>query len=628
MAVAPDSILGTAISTVTQQINSINQLGDTYGQKLSSALANIGGINLPDISPPKRPDIPSASPPSINPGAIPTFRSPNLTMGSDPGNFSIDISGLDIGGLGAIPNAPGAPLINIPEAPGMASIPLPARPTVDTSVAIPDAPSVSLPDMEALHQISLPSFEFPQLPTFDAAPPSASGISVPNVFINWAEPEYKSELLEELQDKVRRMMAGGTGLPAPVEEAIFSRARERVSAETSREVQEAVDTWASRDFSMPPGMLVKAADVAREKGRVAAAEINRDVFVQAGQWEIENIRFAVQQGIALEQLTTNLYENLAKRLFEVARFEAESQINVFNAKISLFNAQNSAFETMANVYRTRIEGAIAKITAYKAAVEGQAVVGQINQQKVEVFKARIDAVLANVEVYKAMVQGASVRAEAIKNQFDAYRSDVQAYAEQIGAEKVKFDAYEARIKGEQAKAGVFDSQARAYASTVQAITNQGQIKVQAAQVKMEAARVRIDKYQADVEGYKARIQASLGNVQAATNAFDAQVRAFSAAAAVNVSDAEMKARFADMTTRTNIAFAEMQIGEYGTKSQYANQQASISLEAAKAVGQYTAQLAAGAMSAAHVSASISGSGSASSSDSRSISTSTNHNYNY
>ena len=90
----------------------------------------------------------------------------------------------------------------------------------------------------------------------------------------------------------------------------------------------------------------------------------------------------------------------------------------------------------------------------------------------------------------------------------------------------------------------------------------------------------------------------------------------------------MQSRFADMNTRTNIAYAEMQISEYQAKMQHAVQEAQVALEAAKALGQYTAQLAAGAMSAAHVSASISGSGSASSSDSKSESTSTSHNYSY
>lgn len=75
-----------------------------------------------------------------------------------------------------------------------------------------------------------------------------------------------------------------------------------------------------------------------------------------------------------------------------------------------------------------------------------------------------------------------------------------------------------------------------------------------------------------------------------------------------------------------VAYAEMQISEYQAKMQNAIQKAQIALESAKALGQYTAQLAAGALSAVHVSAGMSASGSVSSSESKS--TSTSHNYSY
>lgn len=630
MAVDPDSMLGVAISTVTQKIGDLDSLADKYTSELSTALSNLSGITVATVAPPTRLEIPQAPPPALELGDAPTFEAPALVIPNAPDGINIDdlLADLDVGDLDALPEPPALVPINIPNAPGMASIPAPARPNVVTAVEIPAAPTISMPDMEPLERISLPEFQFPDLPTFDATPPSASGITVPSVFVNWSEPSYESELLDDLQAKVAAMMVGGTGLPAAVEDALFSRARQRESNETRRAVQEAIDTWAARDFSMPPGMLVKQADVLREQGRLRAAELNRDIMIEAAKWEIESIRFAVQQGMALEQLTSNLYENTAKRLFEVARFQAEAQISVFNAQVSLFNAQNAAFETLAQVYRTRLDAAISKLTAYKTAVEGQIAVGQINQQRVEVFKAKLDAVQSNVDVYKAMMQGAQVRAETIKSQFDAYRADVQAFAEQIGAEKVKFDAYEAQVKGESAKADMLDAQARAYASTVQALSNKAEIKVKGAQIKMEAARTKVSKFLADVDAFKATIQASLGEVQYSTSAFQAQVEAWRAKANATVADAEMQSRFADMTARTNIAYAEMQISEYTAKMQHAIQEAQIALESAKALGQYTSQLAAGAMSAAHVSASISGSGSATSSSTKSNSESTNHNYNY
>ena len=626
MGIAPDSILGEAVAAVTEQMDKLEELSIKYGAELTVALSAIGDVKVAEIPPPTRPDAPIATLPPIDLTGKPTYTPMALNVPEPPANFDIDLSDIDLSDFGDFPAAPEPLLINIPEAPGMSDIPLPSRPNIDTTVDLPDSPDVSLPEMEELVAITLPVFEFPEMPVFDAVPPDTSEITVPNVFINWVEPIYSSEMLDDIRQQVKAMMAGGTGLPPAIEDALFSRARERDSAETNRAVQEAVDTWASRNFSMPPGMLVKQADAIREQGRLKAAETNRDIMVEAAKWEIENLRFAVTQGMALEQLTMNLHENVAKRLFEVARFQAESQISVFNAQISLFNSQNSAFETLAGVYKTKIEAAISKLTAYKVAVDGQVAIGQINQQKVEVYKAKLSAVQSSVEVYKATMQGAQVRAETIKNQFDAYRADVQAYAEQIGAEKVKFDAYESRIKGEATKADVFDSQTKAYASTIQGLSSKADLKVKAAQVQMEAARTKIAKFLADVDAYKAKLEADLRVVQYGTTVYQAQVEGWKAGTSASVAEAEMQSRFADMTTRTNIAYSEMQISEYSSKLQNAVQQAQIALDAAKAVGQYTAQLAAGALSAAHVSAGISGSGSASTSGSTSRSES--HNYSY
>ena len=630
MAISPDGIIGNAVEAVTSQLAILNNTAGQYRGELSAALAQIAAVQVKDVA-----DLPAFLPPDLpapeNPLTdIPQYQPESLQVGAEPEDINIDglLEGLDVSDLEGIPDAPVAIPVTIPESPAMAAVAAPDRPSIDTNIAIPDAPAIDMPSMEALEQIRIPEFSFPELPTFDATPPSTAALTVPNAFINWQPTQYESEMLDDLSAQVKAMMAGGTGLPPAVEDALFSRARERDSAETTRAVQEATDTWAARGFSMPPGMLAKQVDVIREQGRLRAAELNRDIMTQAAQWEIENLRFAVQQGMALEQLTQNLFENLAKRLFEAARFQAEAEISVFNAQVGLFNAQNAAFQTLAGVYRTKLDGALAKLTAYKTAVEGQVALGQINQQRVEVFKARLAAVQSSVELYKATMQGASVRAETIKNQFDAYRADVQAFAERIGAEKVKFDAYEARIKGESAKVGMMEAQARAYASTVQAVANKAEVKVKAAQIKLEAARAKVSAFLGNVDAYKARTSAELANVQAATSRFQGQVEAWRADAGARAANAELKSRFADMTSRTGIAYSEMQITQYQAKMQKAVQEAQLSLEAAKSLGQYTAQLAAGAMSAAHVSASIGGSGAANSSASYSETKSTSTSYSY
>ncbi|AAT47248.1 hypothetical protein F116p57 [Pseudomonas phage F116] len=274
MGIAPDSILGVAVETVTDKINDLDTLARNYSAQLSEALAAIGNITVADVPAPTRPDAPIASPPPVNLGEQPTYNPSPLVKPEAPGGLNIDdlLADLDVGDMDDLPDAPTMIPINIPDAPSMTAIPVPERPDIDTTVEIPDAPQIAMPDMEALEQIRLPEFVFPELPTFDATPPDASGITVPNVFINWLEPEYQSEVLDELQAKIKELMAGGTGLPAPIEQALFARARERDSGETTRAVQEAVDTWAARNFSMPPGMLARQVDVVREQGRLKAAE--------------------------------------------------------------------------------------------------------------------------------------------------------------------------------------------------------------------------------------------------------------------------------------------------------------------------------------------------------------------
>lgn len=627
MTTGQTNAMAAAVEFVGNKISAMDIAAARYGALLSAALADIGNIKVSDVAAPPVLNAPALPPPPMALGTEPRFSPSSLNMPNAPDAPSLAslLSDLDVGDMDNLPDAPPMLVLDLPPAPSMRAITPPVRPNIDMAVEIPDSPVITMPDMEVLEQISIPDFVFPTLPDFDGVPPDASNITVPNVFINWAEPVYESEIYDDLLARIKGMMAGGTGLPPAIEDALFSRARERDSTETQRAVQEAVDTWAGRNFSMPPGMLAKSVAVVREQGRLKAAETNRDILVEAAKWEIENIRFAVTQGMALEQLTANIFENAAKRLFEVARFQAESQINVFNAHIGLFNAQNSAFQTLAQVYRTKLDGALAKLTAYKTAVDAQVAVGQINQQRVEVFKAKLTAVQASVEVFKSMMDGAKVRADVIKSQFDAYRADVQAFAEEVGAEKVKFDAYESQVKGETAKAGMFEANARAYASTIQAIAAKSEIKVKGSQLKLEAARVHITKYLADVDGYKAELDASLKEVQYGTAVYQARIEGWRAKTSANVAAAEVQSRFADMTTRTNIAFAEMQISRYQANIQKAVQSAQIALEAAKSIGQYTAQLAAGAMSATHISATVTGTGTQS--DTFSLNNNFNHNIN-
>lgn len=627
MAMEWGAAMNAAVNAVNTRMQDLNLKAATFEGSLRSALSALGATRMMDV-PAASPmgSVPNA-PPDARLAQAPTLGSASSRSPTQPNRPSTSLIVTEAD-LGDMPTTPEIPDISLEDAPAMGALAAPVRPTIDTKIALPTKPVFDDVRMGALHTITVPSFTFPQLPTFDHKPPSTDHLTVPDVFINWSEPQYQSEVLPDLLEWVKRYMAGGTGLPAPVEDALFGRARERDSAEAQRALQEATDTWAARGFTMPPGMLARQAAVVREQSRLKAAELNRDILVEASKWEIENIRFAVQQGIALEQLLENLHENLAKRLFEVAKFQAEAQISVFNAQVGLFNAQNAAFQTLATVYKAKLDGELAKVQAWKTQIEGLQLVGQLNTQTVEVFKARVGALATQAELYATQMKAAQVQADMVKTQIEGWRTDVQAFAEQVSVEKLKVDAYEAQMRGEQARASVYDARARTYASTVQGLAAKADVKIKNNQLHIEKLRADTQVYMADVERYKADIEDHLRQSQHQVAQFQAQVEAWKAGAQIEVANSEVRSRYTDLQTRTNIAFAEMQIKNFEAKSTHAYHQAQIAVEASKAVGQYTAQLAAGALSALHVSASVQGSGSHTATSTSTESTNTNHNYHY
>lgn len=603
--------LQKAIQVVEDRHADVEALTEKYLEKLDDALSRMAGISptqgsLPRLGlPPGMGDIaldldsPPVAP-SHSPDAI-----PEPTFTADMNRWLDKLR--DIADE-PLPDAPVQPTLQLPTAPVLAHTQAPDKPLIDTQIDMPTAPTLTLPDLGALREI--PDFDLQNLPDFDGRVPTLDFVP-PDVFIHWQEPQYASEVYDDLVAQIRRWLAGGTGLPTAVEDALFWRARERDNEIARAAQQEAYETWAARGFVMPPGMLNKTLDVIRDKNRAQAAALNRDIMIEAAKWEIENLRHAVTQGIALEGLTINLFENMAKRLFEVAKFRAESQITLYNARIGLYNAQLEGFKATAQLFETRLRAALAKLDVFKARVQAAS---DYNQGAVDVFKARYEGVRQVVEMYKARMDGARLRADVIKTLFDGWRTEVQAYGERLSAEKLKFDAYDSQIRAETAKAGMFEAQTRAYATTVQAVSARSDVKIKNMQMNVEAAKLMIQKYSTDAGVYSARVQASNQRTDSIVRQFTARVDAWRAGVQAKTSQAEVKARVAEASARLQLSYAELQLGEYKVRQQRADLQAQMAMEAAKAAGQYTAQVAAGALSALNVSASISGSGSQSGSD--------------
>lgn len=584
-----------------------SHLEDRVDTTLNVALTTMAALsNIPTVPESVLPSAPSLE---LNSLTLSTTLPPKATLFGDINPFELpsveEIGVADVGtdplptfvrsiGQLTMPNAP--PPINLSNKP--------TRPTL-SAITLPAIPSVSTPELDSLTAITVPTFSFPELPTFDGTAPAFDGSS-PTTLLQWADPVYASTNLTAIQARISTLLAGGTGIPLAIEAALFDRARSREDQTSLKATQEAFDTFAGRGFAMPPGMLVQQVNAITEANQMKASAINRDILVQAATWEIDNLKFAVQQGIGLESTLIGMFQNMAQRAFEAARYRVESEISLFNAQVALFNARQNAYQVSASVYKTRVDGALAKLEVFKAEIQAAVAVGQLNEQKVKVFQARLEGVRNQIEIYKAQMTGAQVQSEFNKNLIESYGVDVKAYAEGLQGQKYQYDAYDSQVKAEIGKAQVLDAEARAFASTIQAYDSKNNIKVKVIDARIAAMGAATQRFAARASAERERITGQLGVIQARAEAYRADVGRYSAELSSDTARNESNARQLEARLRNNLAYYEIMVKEYDQRMTRLIEQTKLHSDNTKAAGQMAAALAAGGMAALHVSATMTG----------------------
>ncbi len=609
-------------SIVESQIGAMSQRADTALAVALATMNALGNVGVPAERGAPWLESPVVDLPSAEAQIAPIR--PDVELGDlvrpeleDPDSWLADLATLD-----AIPTfTPSVGGFQLPEPPAPLVFGAPPEPPEVSAIALPAPPDLTEPSLEALDPIEIPPFAFPVLPTFAAVEVEWEASYPPGV-LNWSEPTYTQQVLTSTVNRINEMLMGGTGLPAEVEQALFDRARNREEIGGRKAVEEAFGEFAARGFSLPPGALAARIQEAREAATLATSAINRDILAQSAQWEIENLRQAVQQGIALESLLMTQHSALAGRALDAAKLQLQAQTDLLNAQIAVFNARQGANQIRAQVFETRMRGALAELETQKAQLEALKVRGELNEQRIRIFTARWQAMGQRVEVYKAQMQGAQAESDLYRGRVEAYRARVQAWGEQVQADKLRFDAYDSRMKGEQAKADILEAESRAFAATVQAHDSRNNLKVKQVQVRLEGLDAMVRKFVAELQAQQAHYQSRLGRLQAETQLYLADIGKMTALVQADTTDREIQVRHTESTVRNNLAHYEILVREYDARMTRLVEEVKVQAQSIQAAGQMASQLAAGAMSAMHVQASLSGSGS------KSGSSSTSHNYNY
>jgi len=519
-----------------------------------------------------------------------------------------------LGGLVTIPTldqvtvdpfSPSVTGLAIPEAPIETTEAAPTAPTVN-EITLPATPSLSYPTLPVLDQITIPTFTPLNLPVFDATAPEFEGTEVVNV-LQWANPEYAVEVIDEVIAQLRDMWAGGNGIPPAVEQAIWERAANREDLDTARQLSAATTEFASRGFTMPPGMLVARTDAIREESQIKKQSANRDAAIRMAEIHVENVRFACEQGVAAETVLFNIWNNIAQRQFDAARIQLEMQLSMYNAQVSLFNAQQQGYAVEAQVFKARLDAELANVEVFRAQVEAQVASGQLNEQRARVYGEQVRGLLARVEVYKGQLQGAEIQSTIERNKIEGYRAEVQAYAEKIGAAKFKFDAYDSRVRGELGKAQIVDAEARAYASYVSGVRTIAEIDIKRMEGAIATNQQKIQEYTARLQGDRATIEAQVATSRAMVDAYQAKSQQYVASTGRAEAVARTDLAAHELAIRTSLQAHETEIRKYTVLLENLQRQGETQLEALRLAVQTGATLVAGTTAGRSIGLSLSGS---------------------
>jgi hypothetical protein len=517
--------------------------------------------------------------------------------------------------------APYVPLISgltIPEPPVYSPIAIPTAPGVNTDITVPDAPTIDYGRAPALIDLTLPAYIAPVLPVFTDDAPEFTDVP-PDPAIQWKEPVYASGVKDAVAQVIQSMLAGGTGLPADVERAIWERARQREDAGALKTIEQAAAQWTSRGYDHPPGQLNGQALAVLEETQRKGNELSREVAIKQAELEQENRKFAVTAGVSYEQVFVGLFIQVADRNFQIAKFAVESQMTLFNARVAAFNVRQAVFAQRTERVRVQLQIALANLEEFRAQLEAEKAKGIVNEQRQKQYDQVLQQIGHQIEIYKTVVSTAQVRAELEKNKVEVFKAQVDGASAQVNQQRAAFEAYSARIAGESAKANLEEAFARSYAARVQAIAVKADVALKAVDAKIQNNRLNLEWQVANLNRLNTFTGHQLAAIQAAATVYNAST---SRATAKFEADKSLRAVELQATMeagRIAIARYQASLEAWRTRSQEILSVYTVNAESMRAIGQIQSTLAAGAMAGTHVSAGVSGSASAGQSKSDSTS---------
>lgn len=471
----------------------------------------------------------------------------------------------------------------------------------------PETPTFSVPQFDGIKPIDTSSAPNNLTDQFDNAYATAgpSTIAMVNGYVDAMMAKYNpryAQQMEAIENQLSKYLAGGTGMNAAVEDAIYTRSRSKQDAEARRVRDTTISDTAARGFTMPTGAMFSALQQARQGAADNNATSAREIVVMQAEMEQKNLQFAVttSAGLRTALLSASLsyMQNLVSingQAIDYAKSVVGLVVEAYNIAQKMFASKLDAYRADAAVYETQLKSALAGVELYKAELDGFTALLGADRQQVEVYKARIDTLQTLANVYRSNIEATVAKASLEKMKLELFQTQVQSYGAMVSAKNAEWQGYQAELSGDLAKVNVFKAQVDAYQAQVQGYKAVIDSKVAAIQAQSAQNSAITQQNIAAQDVYKVTVQqkgeiarTKIANGQLIVQAYEANAQAFTA-------NARSYAEYYKAVSSTNIAISNTGINAVLTATKIAQANATNIAAIAGANAQTYGQLASSAM---------------------------------
>ena len=562
---------------------------ENYIVQLGQATANL----VPPLITPTYP--PTNAAPPISTTTAPSIQQVIWTIPGVPTPFS---GTLNIDQYMPAPFDATPPVLSFPSAPANFTEAAPLAPPISIDYVYPDL-SVSLPAPPSLLSLNVTNFSGVNMPTIDMTVPELTAVA-PSVVQYVPGSLYTSSLLTTLTTTLQnRITNGGTGLPPPIENAIWDRGREREYRQSADAIAE-LERMETLGYAFPPGVYLNSRLKIQTEMGYTLSGWSREVMIEQAKLEQSNILKALDTATALEGSLITYNNNVEQRAFESAKFATQAGIEIYNGQVRAYATIVDAYKTKVQIYDAQIRAEIAKVEAYKTQIAAEQAKAQINTALVEQYKVQANIALSAIQIYEAQIKAIQTKAEIEKIKVQIFGEQVKGYTAKIGAYTAQVEGFRASIQAEGTKQEAYKSSVQAYGATVEAAVKQIEARIRQFEGLLKQKEQEWEGYKAAASAESSRAQAIAANNKSAADIYTATVQGLTS---YNETLTKQWQVVYDQAQRT----VEIGVSAAKANAELAITTRSLALDAAKVGAQVNAQLGAAALNAINWSSSASNS---------------------